>query len=50
VLFRSRECRRSVLLRYFGEERPNEPCNGCDNCLTPRETYDGTIAAQKFLS
>ncbi|MFL6530091.1 MAG: RQC domain-containing protein, partial [Chthoniobacterales bacterium] len=22
----------------------------CDNCLTPRETFDGTIAAQKFLS
>jgi len=25
-------------------------CNGCDNCLQPRETFDGTIAAQKFLS
>ncbi|MGZ5022798.1 MAG: DNA helicase RecQ, partial [Chthoniobacterales bacterium] len=46
----TRECRRTVLLRYFGEERPNESCNGCDNCLTPRETFDGTIAAQKFLS
>ncbi|MDQ6913618.1 MAG: DNA helicase RecQ, partial [Verrucomicrobiota bacterium] len=46
----TRECRRAVLLRYFGEERPNESCNGCDNCLTPRETFDGTIAAQKFLS
>ena len=46
----TRECRRSVLLRYFAEERPNEPCNGCDNCLSPRETFDGTIPAQKFLS
>ena len=46
----TRECRRAALLRYFGEERPNESCNGCDNCLTPRETFDGTIAAQKFLS
>src|SRR5438552_4534785 len=25
-------------------------CNGCDNCLEPRETFDGTIPAQKFLS
>jgi ATP-dependent DNA helicase RecQ len=25
-------------------------CGGCDNCLTPRETFDGTVAAQKFLS
>ena len=46
----ARECRRTTLLRYFGEERPDEPCGGCDNCLTPREIFDGTIAAQKFLS
>ncbi len=46
----ARECRRTTLLRYFAEERPDEPCNGCDNCLTPRETFDGTVAAQKFLS
>jgi ATP-dependent DNA helicase RecQ len=46
----TRECRRSTLLRYFGEDRPNEPCNGCDNCLNPPETFDGTVAAQKFLS
>ncbi len=46
----ARQCRRTTLLRYFGEERPDEPCGGCDNCLTPRETFDGTLAAQKFLS
>ncbi len=46
----TRECRRTVLLRYFGEDRPDESCNGCDNCLSPRETFDGTIPAQKFLS
>ena len=46
----TRECRRTTLLRYFAEERPNESCNGCDNCLNPPETFDGTVAAQKFLS
>jgi ATP-dependent DNA helicase RecQ len=31
---------------------PNEPpnCAGCDNCLSPRATWDGTVAAQKLLS
>jgi ATP-dependent DNA helicase RecQ len=46
----SRECRRATLLRYFGEEFGNASCDNCDNCLEPRETFDGTIAAQKFLS
>jgi ATP-dependent DNA helicase RecQ len=46
----ARECRRTTLLRYFGEARPNEPCSGCDNCLNPRETFDGTVEAQKFIS
>ena len=45
----TRECRRATLLKYFGEEFP-APCNGCDNCLEPRETFDGTVHAQKFLS
>jgi ATP-dependent DNA helicase RecQ len=46
----SRECRRATLLRYFGEEFGNNSCDNCDNCLEPRETFDGTIAAQKFIS
>jgi ATP-dependent DNA helicase RecQ len=25
-------------------------CGGCDNCLAPRERWDGTLSAQKFLS
>ena len=46
----TRECRRTTLLRYFGEQYARSSCDGCDNCLTPRETFDGTIPAQKFLS
>lgn len=43
-------CRRHFLLGYFGEEFPGVNCGACDNCLAPRATWDGTIAAQKFLS
>ena len=42
-------CRRQALLAYFGE-RLSEPCGNCDNCLTPPETEDGTVLAQKALS
>lgn len=43
------ECRRNVILSYFGEHR-TEKCGNCDTCLFPVETWDGTIAAQKALS
>ncbi len=43
-------CRRAALLAHFGEAFPAENCGACDNCLEPRETYDGTVVAQKFLS
>jgi ATP-dependent DNA helicase RecQ len=46
----TRDCRRATLLGYFGETYERPSCEGCDNCLTPRETFDGTISAQKFLS
>ncbi len=46
----SSECRRETLLAYFGETHLAIPCGGCDNCLEPRERFDGTVAAQKFLS
>jgi len=46
----SSECRRTDLLRYFGEAYPATGCGACDNCLSPRATYDGTLQAQKLLS
>ncbi len=46
----SNGCRRASLLEYFGEKFAEADCQGCDNCLSPRSTFDGTLAAQKFLS
>jgi ATP-dependent DNA helicase RecQ len=43
------QCRRQILLGYFGEELA-EPCGNCDTCLEAVETWDGTVAAQKALS
>jgi len=41
-------CRRVQLLSYFGED--SAPCGNCDTCLAPPQAWDGTVAAQKFLS
>jgi len=43
-------CRRGELLNYFGERFPLDNCAACDNCTEPRDRYDGTLQAQKFLS
>ena len=48
-LCESAGCRRETILGYFGESYAG-PCGNCDNCLTPPETWDGTVAAQKALS
>jgi ATP-dependent DNA helicase RecQ len=35
-------CRRKQLLHYFGEEYKENNCGSCDNCMHPRERFDGT--------
>ena len=46
----TRDCRRRTLLAYFSESFNEANCGGCDNCLDPKETFDGSVAAQKFLA
>lgn len=42
------QCRRVNLLGYFGQR--STACGNCDTCLTPPESWDGTVPAQKLLS
>jgi ATP-dependent DNA helicase RecQ len=46
----TKTCRRKLLLSYFGESTENTNCESCDNCVSPPETFDATIIAQKILS
>ncbi|MEU3505725.1 DNA helicase RecQ [Streptomyces hundungensis] len=50
ALCETASCRRAQLLGYFGQEAPAANCGNCDTCLTPPQTWDGTVAAQKALS
>ena len=37
----SNQCRRKLLLNYFGEDYPQDNCGSCDNCIHPKARFDG---------
>ena len=37
----SNQCRRKLLLNYFGEDYMQDNCGACDNCLHPKKKFDG---------
>ncbi len=42
-------CRRKHLLHYFGEEYTDDICDSCDNCLNPKEQFEGKDDVAKLL-
>lgn len=40
----SNQCRRKLLLNYFGEDYAEDNCGACDNCLHPKKQFDGRDA------
>ena len=45
----SGQCRRKVLMSYFGEKYIQEDCGSCDNCLQPRERIEAKANAVILL-
>jgi len=45
----SGQCRRKVLMSYFGERYPDDNCEKCDNCLHPKEKIEAKQNAVKLL-
>ena len=46
----SSECRRKSLLHYFGENFALPSCQSCDNCLSPKDSFNGSKEVQMLLS
>lgn len=42
-------CRRKTLLHYFGETYDHNDCGNCDNCLHPKELFEGKDYIVKVL-
>ena len=45
----SGQCRRKVLMTYFGEKYTIENCGSCDNCLHPKESIETKSNAVNLL-
>ena len=45
----SGQCRRKVLMNYFGEKYMADNCGACDNCLHPKEQIEAKANAVKLL-
>ena len=45
----SSQCRRKLLLNYFGEDFTEDNCHCCDNCIHPKQTFDGRKEMQLVI-
>ena len=45
----SSQCRRKLLLGYFGEDYLVDNCGLCDNCLHPKKVFDGRLEMKLVL-
>lgn len=45
----SGQCRRRLLLSYFGEDYKEKNCGCCDNCLHPKKEFDGRAEMSQVI-
>ena len=45
----SSQCRRKLLLNYFGEDYTEDNCQCCDNCIHPKQTFYGRKEMQLVI-
>ncbi len=43
------QCRRKLLLKYFGEDYEQDNCGNCDNCLHPKPQIEASSEIVDFL-
>ncbi len=43
------QCRRKLLLKYFGEDYQQDNCGNCDNCLHPKPQVEASSEIVDFL-
>ncbi len=43
-------CRRKLLLKYFGEDYPNDNCGNCDNCKHPKKKIEATEGLKAVIT
>ena len=46
----SGQCRRKLLLNYFGEDFLQDGCCNCDNCIHPKPSFDGRDEMKKVIA
>src|SRR5574344_175393 len=45
----SSQCRRKLLLNYFGEDYDQDSCKCCDNCIHPKKMFDGRSEMKQVI-
>jgi ATP-dependent DNA helicase RecQ len=46
----AKDCRRRIILKYFGEDYPDDNCKTCDSCASEKEIVDATTLSKLVIN